>query len=170
MIIQETKTPFWQDVVMVLSVFVITLSLGVLVSVKKLEAQEKRVEMAKIDVPSVAQVQVKPVELPEIEEAAMLKTGEGIEHALIRQLVKSGSDLKSAQKKAHQIALLSGFVSSNRETRAKDGQIKVAYVLDQQGGQIVTFLNGNEIRRTQIADDYQQIKQLAPMSFEYNHS
>lgn len=169
---KETETSFWQNVVIILSTFVISLSSGLLVGIRQLEAaqaQEVKV-VAKIDVPSVqavAQVQAKPVELLEIEAAAIVEAGEGIEHAFVRQLVKSGSDLKSAQKKAHQITILSGFVSSDREIRVKDGQQEIAYVLNLDQGQIITYLNGDEVQRTQIADNYQQIKQLTPAPFEY---
>lgn len=181
--------PFWQDIVIILSVFVIALSTLTIIGVSRLNAASQKqikgevkevVLVSSQEKKEVTVAAVQPLPAPTesvepaatVKEEAIVKDGEGIEHALIRQLrvAEPERGKKWAQKRAHQIAVLSGFVDSGgNEVRVKDGsdQVQVAYVLS--GGQIITYSQGQEVRRTQIADDYQHVQtiNLQPFEFQY---
>ncbi len=91
---------------------------------------------------------VKVMEAKEIsEKLAVVQKGEGIEHALIRQLIavpevygfrgdteNKKAVKKWAQTKAHQIAILAGYVNhkTGEEARVKGPGGNVAYVLQVQ--------------------------------------
>lgn len=182
-------TPFWQDVVIILSVFVIALSTFAIIGVSRLNAaSQKQIKEEVKEVSSVSSQEKKEVIVADVQplptptesvepaatvkEEAIVKDGEGIEHALIRQLRVANPERgkKWAQKRAHQIAMLSGFVDpGGSEIRIKDGsqRVQVAYVLS--GDQIITYSDGNEVRRTQVADSYQHAQTVNLQPFEYVH-
>lgn len=182
---ETTPVPFWQEVVIILSVFVIAFSASILIGVSRLNAaaNQKQVE-EEVNVASLVSSQEKkevtvqplPVQVESvspvavvINEGAILKAGEGIEHTLIRQLRVANPErgIEWAQKRADQFADRSGFVQNGKEIRVKDGNKQIAYVLS--GDQIVTFFDGKEVRRTQIADNYQQVQPPNLQPFEYQY-
>lgn len=180
---------FKNNVIIVLSVVILTMSLVIIYGVNRLNKAripEPPLAISAISPPAVMPSEVSPVKAIVFSHekalseklvaplAARLRNGEGIEHALIRQLrVKhKGKSLAWAQSRAHQIAIRAGFISPDLEIRTKNGvNIKkgVAYVLDEGAHQIITVFDGQELRRTPIAADSTHIQKVAPQSFEYVH-
>lgn len=184
-----TVKDFRNDVIIILSVFFIAVSVGVILGVSCLsEAKTHGRLSTTIYPPATATVTAAPAPLAEsvapspkevppqtaatpIPPSAKLHRGEGIEHALIRQLREkhADKDLALARVQAHQIAVFAGFSGRTAEIRTRNGTRDIAYVLDEEHWQIVTFSDGEEVSRTSIATDSSHIQKVAPRSFEYVH-
>lgn len=182
---EVARVPFWQDVVIILSVFLIALSVLTIFGVSRLNAaNEGQTKKEEVKVASLQEKKemtvatVQPLPAPAesarptaiIKGEAIVKVGEGIEHSLIRQLRATNPERgkKWAQKRAHQIAMLSGFIQGGKEIRVKDGQrAQVAYVLS--GNHVVAYSQGQEVRSSQIADSYQHAQTINLQPFEFYH-
>lgn len=97
----------------------------------------------------VSETEVKAPVDEKLMELATIKKGEGIEHALIRQLMAepekfefkgNAEDLKSwAGGEAHRIAIKSGYVDINTGEEIRigtEGRDKAAYMLEKEGNEI----------------------------------
>lgn len=185
---RETKG-FRNDVeIIILSVFFITMSLGVIFGINRLNkamTPERPMAISAISSPAVAPSEVKATAttlsyekvLPEkvvIPLTAKSRHGDGIEHTLIRQLRAKHKDkgLQWAQRRAHKFVVLAGLVGPGGEIRIKNGiNIKkgVAYILDDDENQIITVFEGQEVRRTTIMKNLSHIQPVTPLPFEYVH-
>lgn len=128
--------------------------------------------------PAITWVQEQATSAPtankEVLAKAALKKGKGVEHPLIRQLHERHKDkgLQWAQRRAHKFAVLAGLVGPKGEIRVKNGaNIKkgVSYVLDEDESHILTFFDGQEVRRTPIAAGHSHVQPVTPLPFEYVH-
>ncbi len=119
--------------------------------------QNAQIELKKAQMSAVPTAQAEPKTeatgkeaVSVVTESAIVQKGEGIEHALIRQLQEDPFTYgfegnatpktvkKWAQKKAHQIAILAGYVNqkTGEEIRIKGNGGNIAYVLSVDGDKI----------------------------------